>query len=184
MGDHVTMGMGMGILAFVRGFIFGVFTIRISVALPVTGNATALRTLEMIIRTSSCGAKCHFVRVVTAIVVAVTNPNIGNAVVIDALEMVDGTFFDGTIEFILAVGTIRLSVTSSVGRNAESGHRGVTFTFELFAIAGILGAILLIGSVATIIIAIANMHGKDAMTIFTLKLSWLTSKWGAIFRFV
>ena len=111
------------------------------------------------------------IAVVSAIIVAVTDPHVRNAGIIVALVLVDRTFLCRTTLLVLTSGTIIGLVALLVQWDTEGGLVLVRRTFELVLEADVLVAVLLVARVPAIVESVTDLGGMEAMLVGTLKLA-------------
>ena len=111
------------------------------------------------------------IAVVSAIIVAVTDPHIRNAGIIVALVLVDRTFLCRTTLLILTSRTIVVLVALLVQWDTEGRLVLVRRTFELVLEADVLVAVLLITRVPAIVESVTDLGGVEAMLVGALELT-------------
>ena len=111
------------------------------------------------------------IAVVSAIIVAVTDPHVRNAGIIVALVLVDRTFLCGTTLLVLTSGTIVGLVALLVQWDTEGRLVLVRRTFELVLEADVLVAVLLVTRVPAIVDSITDLGGVKTMLVGALELT-------------
>ena len=111
------------------------------------------------------------IAVVSAIIVAVTDPHVRNAGIIVALVLVDRTFLCGTTLLVLTSGTIIGLVALLVQWDTEGRGAFVRRTFELVLEADVLVAVLLVTRVPAIVESVTDLGGVEAMLVGALELT-------------
>ena len=111
------------------------------------------------------------IAVVSAIIVAVTDPHVRNAGIIVALVLVDWTFLCGTTLLVLTSGTILGLVALLVQWDTEGRLVVVRRTFELVLEADVLVAVLLVARVPAIVESVTDLGGVEAMLVGALELT-------------
>ena len=124
------------------------------------------------------------VAIVSAIIVAVTDPHVRNAGIIVALVLVDRTFLCGTTLLVLTSGTIVGLVALLVQWDTEGRLVVVRRTFELVLEADVLVAVLLVTRVPTIVESVTDLGGVETMLVGTLELTRSAVERGTTSRLV
>ena len=124
------------------------------------------------------------IAVVSAIIVAVTDPHVRNAGIIVALVLVDRTFLCGTTLLVLTSGTIVGLVALLVQWDTEGRLFLVGRTFELVLEADVLVAVLLVTRVPAIVDSITDLGGVEAMLVGALELTRRAVERGTTSRLV
>ena len=124
------------------------------------------------------------IAVVSAIIVAVTDPHVRNAGIIVALVLVDRTFLCGTAILVLTSGTIIGLVALLVQWDTEGRLVLVRRTFELVLEADVLVAVLLVARVPAIVESVTDLGGVEAMLVGALELTRRAVERGTTSRLV
>ena len=124
------------------------------------------------------------IAVVSAIIVAVTDPHVRNAGIIVALVLVDWTFLCGTTLFVLTSWTIVGLVALLVQWDTEGRLVLVRRTFELVLEADVLVAVLLVTRVPAIVESVTDLGGVEAMLVGALELTRRAVERGTTSRLV
>ena len=124
------------------------------------------------------------IAVVSAIIVAVTDPHVRNAGIIVALVLVDWTFLCGTTLLVLTSGTIVGLVALLVQWDTEGRLVLVRRTFELVLETDVLVAVLFVARVPTIVESVTDLGGVEAMLVGALELTGRAVERGTTSRLV
>ena len=124
------------------------------------------------------------IAVVSAIIVAVTDPHVRNAGIIVALVLVDRTFLSGTTLLVLTSGTIVGLVALLVQWDTEGRGAFVRRTFELVLEADVLVAVLFITRVPTVVESVTDLGGVETMLVGALELTGCAVERGTTSRLV
>ena len=124
------------------------------------------------------------IAVVSAIIVAVTDPHVRNAGIIVALVLVDRTFLCGTTLLVLTSRTIVGLVALLVQWDTEGRLVLVRRTFELVLEADVLVAVLFITRVPTVVESVTDLGGVEAMLVGALELTRRAVERGTTSRLV
>ena len=124
------------------------------------------------------------IAVVSAIIVAVTDPHVRNAGIIVALVLVDWTFLCRTTLLVFTSGTIVGLVALLVQWDTEGRLVLVRRTFELVLETDVLVAVLLVARVPAIVESITDLGGMETMLVGTLELTRRAVERGTTSRLV
>ena len=124
------------------------------------------------------------IAVVSAIIVAVTDPHVRNAGIIVALVLVDRTFLCGTTLLVLTSRTIVGLVALLVQWDTEGRLVLVRRTFELVLETDVLVAVLLVARVPAIVESVTDLGGVEAMLVGALELTRSAVERGTTSRLV
>lgn len=125
----------------------------------------------MIRPTRPIRAALLLVRVITAIVVDIANPNGWYALVVPALELIRWASDRWAILLVLAQWAVHLPVTPALGRHTTGRYCVVTSATELRAQARVVAAVDLVSVVATVVATVTEVGWVETAAVAALVLA-------------